>query len=198
MNLPHRKMFGISLIAAPLFSAASTFYWLDDGQYSVTAAKLLIVSMVFWITGFVGVFRLLEDRTPRYAAWGLWVAVYGAVCGGAGFAFLGLFMELFGVAHDVAIDALNEHPLMAEAVFWIGGAMFPLSLLVLGIVLAGTRILPPWLGILLALSGLLFPVARIPRIQWLAHLVDLAMLLPMVYLGWRMRSTDEPTVANAS
>jgi hypothetical protein len=179
-------LFGVSLLLAPSLFALSSFFWVDEGQYGITGSTLLIFGSVFWIAGFVGIFRLLRDRTPRYAAGGLLLAIYGAVCGGAAFAFQGLFAELYDISHEAAIEALASHPFVANAIFWVGGPAFPVSLLILGIVLARTQTVPLWVGLLLSLGGALFPVARIPRIDLVAHLVDLLMLIPTWYIGVRI------------
>jgi len=182
------------MFVAPLLFAASSFYWAGDGQYGVTGSTLLIFGSVAWIVAFVAIFRSLRHVTPRYAVGGLVVAVYGAVCGGAAFAFQGLFAALYDIPHDRVLRALADHPIVANAIFWIGGPAFPLSLVVLGIVLARTRTVIPWMGFLLALGGALFPVARIPRLAGIAHAVDLMMLVPLWYLGvrtWTGRLTSE-------
>jgi hypothetical protein len=36
---------------------------------------------------------------------------------------------------------------------------------------------------MLAFGGVLFPVARIPRVEIIAHSVDLLMLIPAAYMG---------------
>jgi hypothetical protein len=183
MNASEQRALGLSLFLAPLFFFLSSFFWVGDGQYGVTGGTLLIFGSLFWIVAFVGIFGVLREKTPRYAAWGLLFAIYGAVCGGIAFAFQGFFMELYGVSHDVALGALGTHPLVANLIFWIGGPAFPLTLLILGIVLVRTKTVPAWVGTLLALGGMLFPVARIPRIDLVAHAVDVLMLVPAWYMG---------------
>lgn len=182
-DLPERVVFGSSMFLAPLLFAISSFFWIGDGQYGITGSTLLVFGSMAWIVAFIVLFRSLREVAPWYATGGLVVAIYGTICGGAAFAFQGLFMSLYDVSHDAALQALADHPVVANAIFWIGGPAFPLSLLVLGIVLVRTRTIPLWAGILLSLGGALFPVARIPRLDILAHGVDLMMLIPMWYLG---------------
>lgn len=183
MSPADRILSGVSLILGPLLFAASTFFWNGDGTYGVTSSTLLIIGSVFWISGLNGIFDTFRDAWPRYAAWGRLAAVYGAVCGGAAFAFQAMFMEMFDVSHDASLAALAAHPIVANVIFWGGGAAFPLSLLVLGVMLIRARTAPWWLGAMLALGGALFPVARIPRMAIVAHAVDLLMLVPAAYLG---------------
>src|SRR5262245_59196657 len=132
---PGRLVHGVSLFAGPLLFATSSFFWSPDGQYGLLGGTTLAIGSVFWILAFMAVFDELRPVTPRYAAWGLLVAVYGAVCGGAAFAFQGLFIALHGVTHEQSLIALGQHPVVANVIFWIGGPAFPVTLLVLGIVL---------------------------------------------------------------
>jgi len=174
---------GISLVIAPALFALSSFFWTGDGQYGATGGVTLVFGSLFWIAGLAGVFRALEPIAPRYASWGFLFAVYGAICGGVAFAFQGMFITLHGISHAQAMAVLGAHPTVANLVFWIGGPAFPLSLLVLGIVLARTGLTPAWAGVMLAAGGALFPVARIPRIAAIAHAVDALMLVPTVFMG---------------
>ena len=91
-----------------------------------------------------------------------------------------------GATHAESLARLARYPVVANAIFWIGGPAFPISLLVLGLILARTGVAPWWAGAMLALGGALFPVARIPRIEGFALCVDLLMLIPAVYLGFNM------------
>jgi hypothetical protein len=68
-------------------------------------------------------------------------------------------------------------------VFWLSGPAFPISILILGIMLSVKKAVPVWCGILLSLGGLLFPVSRILRIESVAHVVDLLMLIPAWYIA---------------
>jgi hypothetical protein len=110
-----------------------------------------------------------------------------------GFALQGIFATLHGVSHDADLAALAAYPVMANVIFWIGGPAFPLTLAVLGIMIARTRVAPAWTGIMLALGGLMFPVARIPRIEAVAHAVDLLMLIPAVVVASHLMFARPPS-----
>lgn len=187
--LPRRLVHATSLIAGPMLFAVSSFFWTPEGTYGLVGGTTLLLGSVFWIVAFVALFDALATRTPRYAAWGLLAAVYGCICGGAAFAFQDLFMALHGVTHDQALAALAAHPIVANVIFWIGGPAFPLTLLVLGIVLARTGTAPWWAAAMLSAGGALFPVARIPRIELVAHAVDLLMVVPTVYFAMNVLQT---------
>lgn len=195
-NPPERILFGTSLFLAPLFYALSTFFWAGKGQYGITSSTLLIFGSVFWTAALIGIFRLLRDKTPRYAAVGLLVALYGVVCGGTAFAFRGLFTEIYSISPGVALQSLNAHPFVANALFWIAGPAFPVSLLILGVVLIRTKTVPLWVGILLVLGGAIFPVSRIPRIELIAHAADVLLLIPMWYMGVRLLQNKADSLYN--
>jgi len=179
MTPPERTLFAIALILAPAFFALSTFFWVDEGEYGVTSATLLIFGSIFWIVVFTGLFGWLREVTPRYAAWGLLFAIYGCVCGGVAFAFIGFFMDVYGISHESMIQGLDAHPVVSNLIFWIGGPAFSLSLLILGIVLIRTKNAPIWLGAMLSLAGALFPFGRAVRVPAVAHVTDLLMLIPL-------------------
>jgi len=52
-----------SLILAPSLLGFSTFFW-QNGEYSVNAATLLILSLFFWIPALQGLFGLIKMHIP--------------------------------------------------------------------------------------------------------------------------------------
>jgi hypothetical protein len=183
------KLNAVSLFLAPLFYAASSFFWNTQNQYGTydtTSGLLLIIGSIFWVPAFLSLFDMLRERMPNYASWGFLLAVYGCLCGGVAFALRDILTVVFNIPHHIMLTTLSQYPVLTNVIFWIGGPAFPISLLILGIVLARTRIVPVWVGVLIAVSGALFPASRIPRIEWIAHVVDFMMLLPLTYLSWQM------------
>ena len=74
---------------------------------------------------------------------------------------------------------------------FIPGSIFPLSLLVHGLMLARGRVVPTWVGLMLALGAAGFPISRFPRIELLAHAADLLLLIPLVWIGLRLLLQDQ-------
>ncbi|MCO6006735.1 hypothetical protein NE236_17255 [Actinoallomurus purpureus] len=184
MHAVHRTVAGACLIMGPAIQGLSTFYWSDRHQ-GITAGALIVVATICWIVGLVAVYRLIEQRVPRYAALALPVAVYGCV-GGASFGLQGMHEELFNVSHAQAVRLLHEHPAAAYVAFWFAGTAFPISVFVLGVVLTWIRAVPVPISVLIAVSAIAFPLSRIPREIAIAHIADLALLVPFAYLGARM------------
>ena len=114
---------GISLILAAGLLTASTFYW-QNGEYSVPAATLLILSIFFWIPAFIGLFGLFKRSMPRYAVYGLWIAVFGCISGIC-FAFLGYLASVFNISHLEYLEKLSAYPFSSQLWLFASGPAFP-------------------------------------------------------------------------
>ncbi|SHG58890.1 hypothetical protein SAMN04488109_0960 [Chryseolinea serpens] len=180
---------GLSLIAAPLVFATSTFFW-KEGQYGVTGGTLINLSQVPWIISFIVLFDKLKMEVPRYATVGLIIAIYGCLSG-ANFGFVGVFGEAFQIPHKTYLETFLHYPLSANLLLFWPGPLFPLSLLVLGIVLIRRKKVDLWLGILLCLGAIAFPLSRIPRIESVAHAVDILLAIPLVIIGYKELVTSK-------
>jgi len=174
---------GISLVLAPLFLSASTFFW-KDGEYTVTGSTLLIVSLFFWIPALTALFSLSKDKCPRYSAYGFLIAVFGCISGVC-FAFLGYLTTIFNIGHQQYLEALSHYPVSSQVLLFASGPLFPLSIIVLGIVLIRINAVPVWQGLLLTLAGIAFPVSRILRMELIAHITDFLFLLSCLFISLR-------------
>jgi hypothetical protein len=180
------KLYKTALVIAPLCYLLSGFFWLSDGIYSVTGATYIVIGSFFYVFAFNGLFSLFVSTTPRYAVLGRIFATYGCICGGVAFGLRDMFMDIFNLTHSSVVQALAGHPVAANIIFWIGGPLFPVSILVLGIMLMVKKTAPSWAGVMLVSGGLLFPFSRILRIELLAHLVDVLLLVPLWYLSIKL------------
>ena len=176
-----RVVQGMSLIIAPLLFGVSTFLW-RDGEYGAYGGTIVVVATVLWIAAFIGLFSLLKSKTPVYASIGLMFAIAGCVSG-AGFGFADAYNEIFSISHQRYLKQLESYPTVAGLLLFWTGPLFPLTLLILGIVLIKTKTLPIWVGLMISISGVAFPLSRIPRIVWIAHCCDLIMFIPLCYIG---------------
>lgn len=176
-----KAMAGFSLLAAPLLFASSTFFW-QNGEYSTTSATLIVLSMFFWMPAFKGLFEKLSTRMPRYARWGYWVAIWGCISGIC-FAMLGYLATAFAISHETYLQTLSHYPVSSQLLLFASGPIFPLSLLILGINLLRTKTVTTVVGLLLCAGALAFPVSRISRIEWIAHVADALLIIPCIILG---------------
>ena len=179
-----KKVEGFCLIIAPLLFAGSTFLW-QDGEYGVEAAILIIFSMFFWIPALIGLFSLIKNEMPRFAVWGLWIAVFGCISGVC-FAFLGYLATIFNISHEQYLNSLSHYPVTSQILLFGSGPLFPLSIFVLGVNLMLKRSVPVLTGLLFCVAAIGFPLSRISRIEWMAHIADLALLIPSAAIAWQM------------
>jgi len=182
-------MQGVCLVLGPATFAASTFFWLPTGTYGATSGALIGVGLALWTFGLIGVVEDLRTRLPIVSGVILLTLIFGAF-GGAAFGVRGLYDELFGFTREASIQAVTTFPLAADVIFYWPGPLFPLSLLMIGIALARTRIVPLWTAGLVCAVGIAFPFSRIPRIGWMAHVVDAAIVVAcctIAYLRTRSR-----------
>jgi hypothetical protein len=169
------------LVIGQLLHLTSTFFWNEDGRHSVDASVLIILAMVFWAIGFIGLFDLLKEKLPWYSRIGLLYAFYGCL-GGIAFGFEGLYSAIFDVSDKIGIEAYSKYPVHMNLVLFWAGPAFPLTLLVLGIVIAFKKVVPISIGAMMSMGAIAFPVSRIMRIQTVAHLADLLLLIPLIFL----------------
>ncbi|WPU91177.1 hypothetical protein SNE25_17815 [Mucilaginibacter sabulilitoris] len=183
-NKLQHKLLGLSSIMAPVLFGLSTFFW-RNGEYGVIAATILASSMVFWIPALSTLFGLLKNKMPYYYSIGLFIAIYGCCMGGIGFGLLGYFSTIFNISHQTYLKTLSQYPISSGILLFWAGPLFPLSLLVLGINLTIKKAVENWLGIILCLGAILFPLSRILRIEIIAHVADLLLAIPFIVVGWR-------------
>lgn len=163
---------------------ASTFFW-QNGEYGVIAATLVITGSIFFVPALTGIFGLLKTKMPLYYLTGLFIAIYGACMGGIAFGLLGYFSTIFHISHQYYISTLAKYPISSGILIFWAGPLFPLSLLVLGINLIRKKAVAAWLGTLICLGAIAFPLGRIFRIEWVAHCTDLLFAIPFILIGWQ-------------
>jgi hypothetical protein len=171
------------LILGPALNFAAGFFWLSDSQ-GATSGTLSALGVSCWLIGLIALYGQLRPRAPRYVDAVLPLTVFGAT-GGLAFSVQSIHEEMFGISHAAAVERLNEFPLAANALYWICGPLFPLALVALGVLLLRLRAAPVAIGVLVVLGGLAFPLSRITREVSIAHVADLLLLLPFLYLGIR-------------
>ncbi len=181
-----RKVWGICLIGAPLLMALGTFFW-QGGRLGVVGGTIQVYAAALWIPALLGLYGLLRDRMPRFAVLGGLLSIYASL-GGNNFGMDGIYGGAFRAAgaSDAMLGALpGAMGLALPLTLLVPGIFFPLNLLILGLALGRAKVVPTWWAGLLCLGAVAFPASRIPRIELLAHVADLLLLVPLVWLGWR-------------
>lgn len=104
--------------------------------------------------------------------------------------FLGYLTTIFNISHEEYLKELSAYPFSSQLLLFATGPLFPLSLLILGINLLRKKAVPVWVGILLCIGAIAFPSSRIPRIEWIAHIADVLLLIPTVAVGFILLKKD--------
>ncbi|MEV4756905.1 hypothetical protein AB0J86_17580 [Micromonospora sp. NPDC049559] len=184
------------LILGPALNLVAGFFWEDDRQ-GLVSGTLLALSIGAWLVGLAGIYERLRPAAPRYVAVALPLTVFACV-GGLAFAIQSVQEVVFDVSHAVAVERLQEHPFAAYPLYWILGPAFPIALFLLGLAVWRLRAAPAWVGLLIALGALAFPLSRITRDANIAHVADVLLLVPFVYLGLRsLRRSRPPSGASS-
>ena len=181
----------LSMIMAPLLISIAQFFW-QEGLVGSIAGCMQVLAFTFWIVAFKGLFDHLQE-TPVYSTLGFLVAAYACV-GGAGFGLDGIYSEAMGLANieeaDVFIQKAFEQnlglPLVVSLFF--PGILFPLSLLTVGIQLIRSKKIAVWIGVLLIIAAVGFPLSRIPRIDIIAHIDNLLLLVSHALIAFKLET----------
>jgi len=187
------KVGGVCLIAAPLLSAISSP--LRFNEATLFAAGLTqMYSCVLFIPALFGLARLLHRTAPRLAVTGGLVGILGSV-GGVNFATLLLYewAARTAGADEATVGAITQ---TVQSRLWpalsLPTIMFPISFLILSIGIIRTGVMPRWVGALLCVAAIIFPLGRIPDIQALFHLSDLLLFIPLAWIGLRYLTGPTP------
>ena len=90
---------------------------------------------------------------------------------------------MFGITHEQYLQMLSHYQLSAQLLLFSSGPLFPLSIIVLGIVLIRIKVTPVWQAVLLLIVGIAFPLSRIPRVVLMAHIADILLLIPCWFIA---------------
>jgi hypothetical protein len=185
-----RLLYGYSLIVGQGMLTLSSFFWNEGGNYSVNGSTILILAMVFWAIGFIGIFGSFKSRFPLYSRVGLIYAFYGCV-GGIAFGYEGFYSTILGVTEKIGLEAYARFPVQANLVLYWAGPAFPLTLIILGVLIVWKKIYPRFVGAIIFVGAVGFPVSRILRIMWVAHVVDFILLAGVVLIALELISNEE-------
>lgn len=192
-NHVQRQLHGFSLFAAPLLTGVSTFFWAGY-NVGITSGMIQVLAAVFWIVALLGMAEVLRPRWGRTATLMSLLMVYVGI-GLSSFGYEGMFGEAFTTAGGVEVSRLE----LRRGLGWsllptmlMPGGLFPLAFIVFGVLLWRLKAIPAWCMLVLVIGGVSFPMGRIPRVQMIAHLSDLLLLIGLAPIGWRYLQAREP------
>jgi hypothetical protein len=179
-----RRLYGLSLVAAPVLLAASSVFW-EGRSVGLTGGVLVVYSFTCWIGVVLAFTSRLSPRMPRLALVAAPVAILACVAG-TNFGVEGIVEGGLGIADlSDAMLADAEVPERAALVlaFFLPGGLFPLTLLLYAAALVRARSIPAWCGALIGLGAITFPLSRISRIQEIALISDALLVISLSWLG---------------
>lgn len=152
------------------------------------------LQMALIIGSIVGITQLLRRNADRAGLIGAALALTGWAVG-LRILTLGQLqsMATIGVG-GVPPDTLQKM-FAAAPIVWVSivpvGVLFPIGAIILGITLFIVRPINRWIGALLALGGLLFPLGRAVGLEWAITAADLVLGAAFALIGWQILTRRE-------
>ncbi len=183
--------FTVCCILAPVLTGIASFDLGELKTYPSYGGVLNTYSLTIWIGSILGMAWLLWQRAPRFA---LIVACLGIIgcMGGSNFVIAAMFRTRLleaGVDQNLLWFTGSN---MQTSSFLVSAAMglwFPISLIIFGIGLMRYKVIPVWLGVLLSVAGICFPVGRVPGDPILTHAADALLIIAMSVLALKYMRT---------
>lgn len=192
MSAPTWNVTLIAAVVAPVLMAASTIAYLvqgdgmNDGELG---GAVMVWAMIAYAVAIVGLARLVEGSMPR-AATVLTVVGLAGTAGGVGYGIDSIQVAVFGT------ESIQETTTAAAPIaLQLPGTMFPLGLILLGVLLVRSGNVPAPAGYGLAVGAVLFPASRIPDVAGLAMVSDLVVLVALVATVAHLARSPRPAPA---
>lgn len=208
MNISHsirssnrrRMIAGVSLVGLSVGFLSNTMTGLMTSPAAPTqtmialAGFLSIVNSVLMTAAVLGLSQLLRARADRA---GLVGAAFALTGWAASMRILTVIQlnavaqaGVEGVPPTVFGSIFNSAPAVFVSIFPVG-LFFPLGLVTLGLALFWWRPLNRWLGLLLALGGVLFPAGRAAGIAHAIIACDIVLAAAFAAIGWQILTRPE-------
>lgn len=165
-------------IVAPVLLLGSTLVAVAAGTYNESTAQGVLEMFSFgaFFLVIAGTTTMLAEALPRVSAV---LLVTGTLGCQAGVAF-----GVVAIARDKGLD-MPDGPLAVA--FNAPALLFPLTWIAVGLCLVVKRLGPAWVGAVLVLAGLGFPVARAGGVAGAAVVDDLLFVVGLVGLALASR-----------
>jgi len=152
------------------------------------------VQMALFIGAVLGITQLLRKRADRTGLTGAAFALMGWAVGIRILA-LGQLESLLAIGvTGVPADTLDKM-FTAAPIVWLSivpsGLMFPIGLIILGIALVVARPISRWIGALLIVGGILFPIGRAVRVIWAISACDVVLGVTFALIAWQILTRRE-------
>ena len=188
---PTARLTRSAAVVGPALMLASSVAWMAGDDAAELRGILQFWALPFLLLGLLGLVALLEGPAPRARAVVTALLAIGA-CAGASFA-----QEILMVEHFDVERLMGQETPSAMVALGLPGLMFPLSIVLTGLLSYVHRTQVPLRAGLLALGGFLFPVSRIPQVAGIAVLADAVLLVAMVPMLWPARTARTARTVDA-
>jgi hypothetical protein len=175
---------GACLIVAPLllltgnilrFALPDTYLW---------HPTLNIIAIAVYVPAIVGLKHLLRFRAPRIAVYVCNLAMIWSVIGLS--VLWGRLISRAALPDEVAATVIQNALFGKLVLFPMIALLYWLLRVVIGLGLWRAKVVPAWVGLLMALGSLMFPIANIgfDHIPAVIYLTDLSLLIADAWIGW--------------
>jgi len=183
---PTSRLLTLFLVVAPVTYLLADFLYAVRGWDDPTAAVFHVLGAVGYSFALLAIVAMLDQRSTG-AAVVLFVSMVG-VAGNVAYGFNTIHVAL---GDTDLVDASGAATLIKPL-----GLFFPLALLLGAVALRRSAVSQPWVAVLLGGAGLVWPIAHIANIGWLAVVVNLALVVSLGELAHRRWSLlKEPLTA---
>ncbi|HEX8635545.1 MAG TPA: hypothetical protein VF703_15470 [Pyrinomonadaceae bacterium] len=199
-NNRRRMIAGVSLLGLAVTFLSNTLWGLMTRPTSPSQTTIMLVGFVavlnavLMTAAVLGLSQLLRARAD-------WAGLAGAACTLVGWAAstrISVVLQLDmlfragveGVPESTLGSAFQSAPAVFLSIFPVG-LFFPLGLIMLGAALFWWRPINRWLGLWLALGGVLFPLGRALGMQPAIIACDLVLATAFAAIGWQVLTRAE-------
>jgi hypothetical protein len=169
---------------------------LSDGQPThgdiATTGFLAVLHVGLTIAAVFGITQLVRRKADRLGLAGAALTLLGATVG----ARIMVLLQLKQLADtDPAAMATLSKLLGSALIVWVSiipiGLMYPIGLITLGAALLVARPVNRWIGVLLVIGGVLFPIGRAVGVVPAVYASDAIMAITYGFLSWEILTRRE-------
>lgn len=176
----------LSFYLAPLVLLAATVAKSIEGgvnfKASIAGGVLTCFAFILFLFVVLQLTAYAYHKLPRFAFFMRILMVY--TC------FVGFTFGLDGILMAVSDGDLTFWEINGAMIFPMSGILWPLSLIIFGGVCYAKKVLPLLPAGLLILSGILFPMGRIPGNELLYYAGDISFIITFFFLARYLRTGE--------
>lgn len=181
-----RVVSGACLIVAPLLLLTGNILRFALDRDYLWHPTLNIIAVGLYVPAILGLKHLLRFRAPRIAVYVCNLAMILAVIGLS--VLWGRLLSRAALPDEVAGTVIQNALFGKLVLFPMIALLYWLFRAVIGFGLWRTKVVPAWVGLLMALGSLMFPIANIgfDHIPAVIYLTDASLLIADGWVGWKI------------